>query len=183
MDLAALERRADAGENEDAAALAREARVHAKAALDELRALSSGVAPPLLQDRGLAAALAAVAAGSALRVHVDIDPDVDTVVSQEVARTVYFIVAELLTNAAKHSGASAATLKASLRRPAPDAAPTHLDVWVVDNGRGGAVVTSGHGLDGLAQRVAGLRGELRISSPSGGPTSVGAHIPVGGAAR
>lgn len=183
MDLAALERRADAGENEDAAALAREARVHAKAALDELRALSSGVAPPLLQDRGLAAALAAVAAGSALRVHVDIEPDVDTVVSQEMARTVYFIVAELLTNAAKHSEASAATLKASLRRPAAGAAPTHLDVWVVDNGLGGAVVTSGHGLDGLAQRVAGLRGELMISSPSGGPTSVGAHLPVSGAAR
>ncbi|WP_019179083.1 sensor histidine kinase [Microbacterium yannicii] len=183
MDLAALERRADAGENEDAAALARDARLHAKAALDELRALSSGVAPPLLQDRGLAAALGAVAAGSSLRVHIDIDPEVDTVVSQEVARTVYFIVAELLTNAAKHSEASAATLKAALRRHAPGAVATHLDVWVVDNGQGGAVVASGHGLDGLEQRVAGLRGELTISSPPGGPTAVGAHIPLGGAAR
>ena len=82
LDLAALERRAAAGDTDAAAELAREAQVHAKAALDELRALSSGVAPPLLQDRGLAAALMAVAAGSALPVTVDIDPAVDTAVSR-----------------------------------------------------------------------------------------------------
>ena len=78
LDLAALERRAAAGDSDAAAQLAREAQVHAKSALDELRALSAGVAPPLLQDRGLAAALGAVAAGSALPVGVDIDPAVDT---------------------------------------------------------------------------------------------------------
>ena len=71
LDLAALERRAAAGDTDAAAELAREAQGHAKAALDELRALSSGVAPPLLQDRGLAAALAAVAAGSALPVSLE----------------------------------------------------------------------------------------------------------------
>ena len=62
MDLAALERRAESGDADAAAELAREAQVHAKAALDELRALSSGVAPPLLQDRGLSAALDALVA-------------------------------------------------------------------------------------------------------------------------
>ena len=177
MDLAALERRAEAGDADAAAELAREARGHAKAALDELRALSSGVAPPLLQDRGLAAALDALAAGSPLWAQVEIDPAIDRAVSQEVARTVYFVVAELMTNAVKHSGASAVTVRASLRRNAAGA-PTHLDVWVVDNGRGGAVITTGHGLEGLRERVAGLRGMLVVTSPAGGPTSVGAHIPL-----
>ena len=177
MDLAALERRAESGDADAAAELAREARSHAKAALDELRALSSGVAPPLLQDRGLAAALDALATTSPLSVQVEVDPTIDRTVSQEIARTVYFVVAELMTNAVKHSGASGVTLKASLRR-APSGAPTHLDVWVVDNGRGGAALTVGHGLEGLRERVAGLRGTLVVTSPLGGPTAVGAHIPL-----
>ncbi|MBD3941477.1 sensor domain-containing protein [Microbacterium sp. NEAU-LLC] len=177
MDLAALERRAEAGEADAAADLAREARGHAKAALDELRALSSGVAPPLLQDRGLAAALDALATSSPLWVQVEVDPAIDRAVSQEVARTVYFVVAELMTNTVKHAGATAATLRATLRR-STTGAPTHLDVWVVDNGRGGAVLSSGHGLEGLRERVAGLRGILVVQSPVGGPTSVGAHIPL-----
>ena len=177
MDLAALERRAEAGDADAAAQLAREARGHAKAALDELRALSSGVAPPLLQDRGLAAALDALATTSPLVVQVDVDPAIDRAVSQEIARTVYFVVAELMTNAVKHSGGSGATLKAALRRT-PSGAPTDLDVWVVDNGGGGAAITPGHGLEGLSERVAGLRGMLVVTSPPGGPTSVGAHIPL-----
>ncbi len=182
LDLAALERRAVAGDTDAAAELAREAQVHAKSALDELRALSAGVAPPLLQDRGLAAALAAVAAGSALPVGVDIDPAVDAAVSPEIARTVYFVVAELLTNTVKHSGATAATLKASLR-PAAAETPATLDVWLVDNGRGGAVFRPGHGLEGLRDRIAGLRGVLVIESAPGGPTTAGAHIPLPSSAR
>lgn len=177
LDLAALERRAESGDADAAAELAREARGHAKAALDELRALSSGVAPPLLQDRGLAAALAATAAGVPLTVHTDIDPAIDTVTSPEIARTIYFVVAELLTNVVKHSGASAVTLKASLR-PSLSGAPAMLDVWVVDNGHGGAVYAPAHGLEGLRERIAGLRGMLVVDSPVGGPTSVGAHVPL-----
>lgn len=177
LDLAALERRAEAGDADAAASLAREAQVHAKSALDELRALSAGVAPPLLQDRGLAAALAAVAAGSALPVGVEVDPAVDSAVSPEIARTVYFVVAELLANVIKHSGASAATLRAGIR-PATGEAPTMLDVWVVDNGHGGAAFEEGHGLEGLRDRVAGLRGLLIVDSAPGGPTTVGAHIPL-----
>jgi len=177
LDLAALERRAEAGDADASAELAREARGHAKAALDELRALSSGVAPPLLQDRGLAAALSAVAAGTPLAVHTDIDPAIDAVVSPEIARTVYFVVAELFTNAVKHSAATAVTLKAALR-PSVSGAPAMLDVWVVDNGRGGARFSPGHGLEGLQERIAGLRGMLVVDSPAGGPTSMGAHIPL-----
>lgn len=177
LDLAALERRAESGDADAAAELAREARGHAKAALDELRALSSGVAPPLLQDRGLAAALAATAAGTPIAVHTDIDPEIDRVTSPEVARTVYFVVAELMTNVVKHSGATGVTLKAALR-PSVTGEPAMLDVWVVDNGRGGAVYAPGHGLEGLRERVAGLRGMLVVDSPAGGPTSVGAHVPL-----
>lgn len=174
LDLAAVERRAESGDADAAASLAREAQVHAKAALDELRALSSGVAPPLLQDRGLVAALGALAAASPMPVTADLDPRLDAVVPPEVARTVYFVVAELLTNAAKHSGATGVALKAALRADAP-----MLDVWVVDNGRGGAMVTAGHGLAGLRDRVSGLRGDLVVDSPIAGPTTIGAHIPLG----
>ncbi|WP_169582384.1 MULTISPECIES: sensor histidine kinase [Microbacterium] len=181
LDLAALERRAESGDADAAAELAREARAHAKAALDELRALSSGVAPPLLQDRGLAAALAATAAGAPIAVHTDIDPAIDAVTSPEIARTVYFVVAELLTNVVKHAGATAATLKVSLR-PSVSGAPSMLDVWVVDNGRGGASYAAGHGLEGLRERVAGLRGMLVVDSPVGGPTSIGAHVPLAASA-
>ncbi|MEU1970572.1 sensor domain-containing protein [Microbacterium sp. NPDC019599] len=177
MDLASLERRAEAGDADAAAELAREARGHAKAALDELRALSSGVAPPLLQDRGLAAALEALAMGSAVPTRIELDPAVDAAASPEMARTVYFIVAELLTNVAKHSGASAATLRAWVR-PANPGEPTTLDVWLVDNGRGGARLSPGHGLEGLRDRAHGLRGELELQSPLGGPTTVGVHIPI-----
>ncbi|GAA2991451.1 signal transduction histidine kinase [Microbacterium terrae] len=177
MDLAALERRAESGDADAAASLARDARAHAKAALDELRALSSGVAPPLLQDRGLAAALAAVSASTPLDVRTEIDPALDALVEPEIARTVYFTVAELLTNAVKHSGATGATVKAALRPQPADTLPM-LDVWVVDNGRGGAAFVTGHGLEGLRQRMAGLRATLSLDSPVGGPTAVGAHIPI-----
>ena len=179
MDLAALERRAAAGDGEAAAELAREARGHAQAALDELRALSSGVAPPLLQDRGLAAALGAVAAGTPLSVDIRIDPRIDEAVSPEIARTVYFTVSELFTNAIKHSGATAASLHASLREATPQTMAM-LDVVVVDNGRGGARTVPGHGLEGLSGRVAGLRGQFVLQSPAGGPTTVGIHVPLPG---
>ena len=81
----------------------------------------------------------------------------------------YFVVAELMTNAVKHSGATAATVRASLRRGASADADRMLDVWVVDNGRGGAVITSGHGLEGLRERVAGLRGVLVVDEPGRRP--------------
>lgn len=177
MDLAALERRAEAGDADAAAALAREARAHAKSALDELRALSSGVAPPLLQDRGLVAALGALAVGSGLPVQLNVDPALDAAVGPEIARTIYFTVAELLTNAVKHSGATSATLTAVVR-PGEPAVASMLDVWVVDNGHGGAHLAPGHGLEGLRDRLAGLRGELTVQSPLGGPTTAGARVPL-----
>ncbi|WP_203135282.1 sensor histidine kinase [Microbacterium sp. JZ31] len=177
FDLAALERRAAAGDGEAAAQLAREARAHAQGALDELRALSSGVAPPLLQDRGLTAALHGLGATSPLEVRVEVAPGLDASVPSDIARNAYFVAAELLTNAAKHSGARAITMRAWMR-PATESEPSALELWVVDDGRGGAVAAPGHGLEGLAHRLAGLRGTLSVDSPAGGPTRIGAHIPL-----
>jgi signal transduction histidine kinase len=181
MDLASLERRAAAGDTDAAAELAREARGHAKAALDELRALSSGVAPPLLQDRGLTAALEALALESGVPTRVELDSTLDAAVPAEIARTVYFVVAELLTNTVKHSAATGATLRAWVR-PSLPGEPATLDVWLVDNGRGGARFSSAHGLEGLRERTHGLRGDFVVQSPLGGPTTIGVHIPLPGPA-
>lgn len=177
MDLAALERRADAGDATAAGELAREARLQAKAALDELRALSSGVAPPLLQDRGLSAALVALGEQSPVPTTVEIAPGLDALVQPDIARSAYFVVAELLTNVAKHAEATGIVVRAWSRADA-QGTPAWLDLWVVDNGRGGAGFSGGHGLDGLRERLQGLRGTLEVDSPAGGPTKVGAHIPL-----
>jgi signal transduction histidine kinase len=92
-----------------------------------------------------------------------------------IERNAYFVTAELLTNAVKHADATAIRLHVSTR---DTGATGHwLDVWVTDNGVGGAATTPGHGLAGLAERVQGLQGVLVIDSPTGGPTSIGAHIP------
>lgn len=175
MDLAAAERRADAGQPEAAADYARQAQVQAQAALEELRALSRGVAPPLLTDRGLRSALTALAEEGALPARADLDPNLDLAVSPEVARALYFVVAELFTNAAKHSGASVVDLVARIH---PGESP-ELRLMVSDDGRGGARFTDGHGLAGLAERVNGLLGTLTVESPPGGPTRVEVRVPAG----
>jgi signal transduction histidine kinase len=174
MDLATVERRAASGDAEQAVEVAKQAQLQAKAALDELRALSRGVAPPLLADRGLRAALAALAEESAVPVHARLDPAIDAAVSSDVARAVYFIAAELLTNVAKHAQASSAQLVVEV---APTA-PSRLLLSVSDDGRGGAELRTGHGLSGLDERVRGLLGELTVESPSGGPTRVSVTLPL-----
>ncbi|WP_246150062.1 sensor histidine kinase [Agromyces intestinalis] len=174
MDLASIERRLDQ-DPEAARALIAEARDQARETLDELRALSRGFAPPLLQDRGLGSALGALAARSPVTVAFDNGLGADASLPAPIERNAYFIAAELLTNVAKHSAATAARLRVQTRALADG---THwLDLWVTDNGRGGASVAAGHGLAGLDDRVRGLRGVLVVDSPAGGPTVVGAHIP------
>jgi signal transduction histidine kinase len=174
LDLDAAERRVAAGETEEAAEYARQARAQAQAALEELRALSRGVAPPLLADRGLRLALEALAEQSAVPVTVTLDPGLDDAVPSEVARAVYFVVAELLTNVTKHSGATYAELTGQVHRDDP----ARVRLSVVDNGQGGASFTAGHGLSGLRERVSGLLGTLTIESPEGGPTRVDVTVPV-----
>jgi signal transduction histidine kinase len=174
MDLATIERKLD--RDPDAAReLIVEARDQARETLDELRALSRGFAPPILQDRGLAVGLQSLAARSPVPVTVEIDLPADAALPAAIERNAYFVAAELLTNAVKHADATGIRLRVSTRHAG--AAGHWLDVWVTDNGTGGAASTPGHGLAGLAERVHGLRGTLVVDSPTGGPTIIGAHIP------
>ncbi|RZU64882.1 signal transduction histidine kinase [Microterricola gilva] len=174
MDLASAERKIDA-DPDAAKALLTEAREQARDTLEELRALSRGFAPPILQDRGLIAGLESLAARSTIPVSLELQLDPAIRLAPEIERSAYFVAAELLTNAAKHSGAGAIRLHLALRA---EPSAQWLDLWVIDNGSGGAEKRAGHGLSGLEDRLTGLRGVLSIDSPLGGPTAVGAHIPL-----
>lgn len=176
MDIASAERKLDT-DPEAARTLLREARGQAHDTLEELRALSRGLVPPILQDRGLVTGLESLAARSTIPVQLELNLDPELRLPSEIERSAYFVASELLTNAAKHSGATAVRLHAALRR-VPDGDTTWLDLWVIDNGRGGATLTPGHGLSGLDERLRGLLGVLSVDSPAGGPTAVGAHIPL-----
>jgi len=177
MDLASAERRLD-DDPEAARRLLTEAREQARDTLEELRALSRGLVPPILQDRGLIIALESLAARSTVPVQLELLVAPDLRLPSEIERSAYFIAAELLTNVAKHAGAGEIRLHLELRR-VPEDDSTWLDLWVIDDGRGGAVLQDGHGLAGLEERLRGLRGMLSVRSPLGGPTAVGAHIPLG----
>lgn len=175
MDIAAAERQL-ADNPEAAATLLADARKQAGDTLEELRALSRGFAPPLLQDRGLVAAAESLAARSPIPIIVVCSLPTGERFSPELERNAYYVLAELAANLAKHSGASAARL--SIDRTEDAAGTPALTVWLTDNGRGGAVSLPGHGLAGLAERVHGLRGEFTVDSLVGGPTRIGARIPL-----
>ncbi|WP_344755563.1 sensor histidine kinase [Leifsonella bigeumensis] len=176
MDLAAAERKL-ATDPDAARALIEEARVRSQEALDELRALSRGFAPPILLDRGLVAALESLASRSTIPVRVSsaLDPAVD--LPQEIERNAYFVASELVANAVKHSGAGTVQVVVALRR-LPEQDEWWLDVAVTDDGHGGATSVDGHGLAGLEERLRGLGGTLELDSPTGGPTVATGHLPV-----
>lgn len=180
MDLASADRQLDQ-DPEKARALIAEAMQQSKDALEELRALSRGFAPPILMDRGLVAALESLAVRSAVPVTVQNDLG-DVTLPQEIERNAYFIATELLTNVAKHADASAAVARIEIRiAPAADpaqAATTWLDLTVSDDGAGGAERAASHGLAGIDERLSGLGGTLELTSPAGGPTVAVAHLPV-----
>ncbi len=176
MDLAAAERQLD-GDPEKARGLIAEAMQQSRDALEELRALSRGFAPPILLDRGLVAALESAAVRSAVPTRIVDDLPAGTALPQEIERNAYFIASEALVNAGKHSGAGDVEIRVALRRlPEPD--ETWLDIIVTDDGHGGATVVAGHGIAGLEERLRGLGGTLEVQSPEGGPTIVSAHLPV-----
>ncbi len=180
MDLAAAERQLDT-DPDAARRLLEEARQQSKDALEELRALSRGFAPPILLDRGLVAALESLAVRSAVTVRVVSSLPEGIALPVEIERNAYFIAVEALTNAVKHSGATAIDLRLAVRR-VPDTDETWLDVTVTDDGRGGATSVEGHGIAGLEERLRGLGGILELDSPDGGPTVVTAHLPIVGPA-
>lgn len=168
MDLARAQRQLD---RDPAAARSTlgEAAGLAREALEELRALSRGIAPPVLADRGLAAALAALAARSPVPVELAVDLPEERL-APAVENTAYFVVSEALANVAKHSGATVC-------RVAVARAGGLLRVVVEDDGQGGAVAAPGHGLAGLADRLRAADGTLTVDSPRGGPTRLTAEVP------
>jgi signal transduction histidine kinase len=166
MDLGMAEERFDR-DPEGARELVGEAREEARRALSELRDLARGIRPSLLSERGLAAAVAALASRSPIPATARVDVDVKPAPAVETAA--WFVVSEALANAAKHSGARQVTIRLTRREK-------ELRVEVIDDGRGGAKA-SGAGLQGLAQRVAALDGTLEVHSPDGGPTVVRASLP------
>ena len=141
----------------------------AQEALEELRALSRGIAPPILADRGLRDALTALAARSTVPAELDAGP-LDRRLDAAVETAAYFVVAEALTNVAKHSQASRCTI--GVRHSAGT-----VRAWVTDDGVGGAALDKGHGLRGLEDRVQAAGGRLRVTSPAGGPTTITAELP------
>ena len=148
------------------------AHAQAKAALTELRDLVRGVHPPVLTDRGLDAALSGLAARSPVPVEVHVDMPVRP--KPLVEAVAYFVVAEALTNVAKHSRASQAKVVVE-----GHGYPGTLTVMISDDGIGGAD-PNGSGLSGLANRVSGVDGRLTVESPYGGPTIIAAELPCSG---
>jgi signal transduction histidine kinase len=145
----------------------------ARAAIDELRELAHGIHPAILTNRGLAAAVEALADRAPLPVHVDI-PEQRYPAAVESAA--YFVAAEALTNVAKYARAS--TLRVTATRTAGA-----LVLTVEDDGVGGATPSPGSGLSGLQDRVAAVDGRLMIDSPPGTGTRLRAEIPVPPAPR
>ena len=138
-------------------------------ALEELRELARGIHPAVLTDRGLEAALEALAGRAALPVEIDCVPDVELPPPVEAAA--YYVVSEALANITKYAGASA--VKVSIGQD-----DGHALVEVVDDGVGGADPTRGSGLSGLSDRVSSLNGKLVIDSPPGAGTRIRAEIPL-----
>jgi signal transduction histidine kinase len=174
MDLGLAEERLDT-DPVAARQLIVEAREQARQALAELREVVRGVAPSILVDRGLVAALGAVAGRCPIPTYVDSSLGTGERLPHSVERAAYYVVAEALANVAKHSSATRCSV--FLREQAG-----WLFVEVRDDGAGNAAITPGGGLAGLRDRVQALDGSLEVVSPAGGPTSLRVAIPMMGRA-
>jgi signal transduction histidine kinase len=171
IDLGMARQKLAAGDDADPAVMALVERAHddSKRAVSDLRNLVRGIHPAVLTDRGLDAAVSALAARSPIPVEVYISLASRPPATLESAA--YFVIAEALTNAAKHSGASVVRVDGRI-------VDGSLRIEVRDDGRGGADVQHGGGLAGLASRITALEGRLRVASPVGGPTTVLAELPM-----
>ncbi|MET7402548.1 sensor domain-containing protein [Dactylosporangium sp. NPDC005572] len=167
--LGAARRALDRDPSTAAAALDR-AQDAAEEALAELRAVVRGILPPVLADRSLPDALSALAAGCPVPCVVDVGPVGPCAASVEA--TAYYVVAEALTNVARHSGASSVTISVSF-------SGLSLRVRVTDDGAGGADERAGSGLAGIRGRVEAHDGTFALASPAGGPTTLEVTLPCG----
>jgi signal transduction histidine kinase len=167
MDISTAERQLDR-EPERARELLQAAYQQSQDALAEIRQLSRGIAPPILAEQGLAAAVTALAARNGVPTTVDV---ADVALTEAGRNAAYFVVAESLANMEKHSVASWCAVEIS-------AVGGVAVIVITDDGVGGAAVSRGHGLAGLEDRLAGVDGRLTVASPVGGPTQVTATIPL-----
>jgi signal transduction histidine kinase len=165
MQLGRAEARAAAGE--DVTEILRDAHGEADAAIAELRDLARGIAPPVLADRGLGAAIEALCSRSAIPAAATVEVEERPLPVIETAA--YFVVAEALTNVAKHAPDAEARVSVRLRDGV-------LEVEVRDDGPGGAD-PRGSGLGGLRSRVEALDGKLFVGSDPSGGTTVRAELP------
>lgn len=161
--------RASVGTLSEAQAAIADAHEETKAALAELRNLVRGLHPVVLEDRGLDAALSGIAARLPIPVRLTVD-DMDRRPSPAIEAVAYFVVAEGLTNIAKHAQASQAEV--IVQR-----AGNRLHIIITDDGNGGADPARGTGLAGLAKRAESVDGTFEISSPEGGPTMLTVDLP------
>ena len=157
-----------ADDPEAADRLIADAHQESKKAMVELRELARGIHPSVLTDRGLDAAVSALAERCPVPVDVDVALARRPPPAAETAA--YYVIAEALTNIAKHAGATHADVRARYD-------DGRLVVEVADDGSGGARRTAGSGLDGLTQRVEALDGTLAVDSPGGVGTTVRAELP------
>jgi signal transduction histidine kinase len=130
-----------------------------------------GIAPSILLDRGLVAAVESITGPGPVNTVVISELPPGERLPPAVERAAYFVVSEALANVAKHSGATRCEVRCRRER-------NMLIVEIWDDGKGGAGIESGGGLAGLESRVAGVDGAISVSSPVGGPTTVRAEIPV-----
>ena len=144
------------------------AREELAAALDDLRELARGIHPAVLTDRGLGAAVEALATRSPVPVDVE---TTEEPLPRAVEAAAYYVIAESLANVSKYAEASEVTVRVS-----HDNGCARIEV--ADDGVGGADAAGGSGLRGLADRVAALEGTLTVESPPGGGTRVSAEIPL-----
>lgn len=164
-------RRAAATDPGAAAAALDHAHREIKETLAELRDLVRGIHPAVLTDRGLDAALSAIAARHPVPVTVDVpDAAALSAASPGAQAAAYFVTAEALTNSARHSGAAHVLVRAEVDGPL-----LHLEV--LDDGHGGALPSPGGGLDGLRSRVEALDGTFSLDSPAGRGTRITVEVP------
>src|SRR4051812_114868 len=140
-----------------------------KHALQELRELARGLPPAVLSDHGLEPALRSLATRAPFRVEIAGIPSLR--LTEAIEAAVYYVVAESLTNAAKHADASEALVELATTNET-------VVVEIRDNGRGGANMTSGTGLRGLADRIEALGGQLTLDSPARAGTTIRAELPL-----
>src|SRR5690606_17592089 len=167
MTLGAIEHLLDK-DPEKARLLLAETRRSSAQALNELRDLVRGIHPPVLADRGLGDAVKALALDHPLPTEVTVD--LPGRAEPPVESAAYFAVSEILTNAAKHSGASRVWIDIRYNNGM-------LKISVTDDGQGGATMDGGTGLRGIERRIGAFDGVLALSSPVGGPTTVTLELP------